>query len=696
MPSLLWCSLRLSIRNILLTLSLIMSPHGLDAADLYGKTVEVFGTGTTQLRAWTGVCSGAYVTKPDSTRGLVLSASSQSCDGYNRWQIRWPGDATDRWSAENWLRVVPPNLTVYSSVSRSPSSVTPGNALRVSCDIANLGEGNARSSTTKILILNATTLAVVLEQDFIETSAILPGYYIPFSYDITIPANTPAGNYFARVEVDSQGDIGQTVYTDDLKDSSTFTVVPVYTVTASAGDGGSVDPNGAQAVSSGGSIKFTAIPDQSYGVNQWSVDGSLVQTGGASYQLSNVTANRTVNVSFVRVYNLTLHSDGQGSCTVSPPGGKYAAGTRVTVIATPLSGNQFSEWQGSSQSGRSSTFAFDMGGSDEVITAKFVPILSPANISLVTAGSTPATIGIPVPTAPSWFTFVEGSSVIQPLEWKILAVVQGNGSVVNYPLSTAVGSCYVRFVQFPKVTTAPFLEFPLKGNSGGPTTWPVTAVFDHSKDLANVIDTPVIGPYVHDGTIRNTIGATSTVPTDRRGESTAPARITEGDLTSLFNYQHTSWLYYDGHVGYDFRADETTDVYAAEGGEVVTGGGADNCGAKGLAIADLYMKYRHALIIKHPNDYCTVYMHLSAIDSQLADTTNWDHWKPKTATVVRGQKIGKAGNYLRNCSNGNSVPLTTHLHFEVWRKENDKWYFADPYGYQYNGNIVTPYLWVQP
>lgn len=71
-----------------------------------------------------------------------------------------------------------------------------------------------------------------------------------------------------------------------------------YTITSSAGTNGSVSPNGTQTVNSGASLTFTATPASGYGVNQWLVDSVLVQTGGTTYQLANITTNHTVNVTF--------------------------------------------------------------------------------------------------------------------------------------------------------------------------------------------------------------------------------------------------------------------------------------------------------------------------------------------------------------------------------------------------------------
>lgn len=71
-----------------------------------------------------------------------------------------------------------------------------------------------------------------------------------------------------------------------------------YTVTSTAGSNGSVSPSGAQTVNSGATLTFTATPGSGYGVAQWLLDGTPVQTGGTIYQLSNITANHTVNVTF--------------------------------------------------------------------------------------------------------------------------------------------------------------------------------------------------------------------------------------------------------------------------------------------------------------------------------------------------------------------------------------------------------------
>jgi hypothetical protein len=74
---------------------------------------------------------------------------------------------------------------------------------------------------------------------------------------------------------------------------------PTYQVTPAAGPNGSISPDIPQTVTAGDSISFTAIPGAGYAVNQWLIGGSVAQTGGTSCTLNNVTADTTVQVTFM-------------------------------------------------------------------------------------------------------------------------------------------------------------------------------------------------------------------------------------------------------------------------------------------------------------------------------------------------------------------------------------------------------------
>ena len=70
-----------------------------------------------------------------------------------------------------------------------------------------------------------------------------------------------------------------------------------FTITASAGSGGTISPSGSAQVASGGSQTFTVTPSNGYQVGSLLVDGTNM---GAltTYTFSNVTANHTISASF--------------------------------------------------------------------------------------------------------------------------------------------------------------------------------------------------------------------------------------------------------------------------------------------------------------------------------------------------------------------------------------------------------------
>ncbi len=74
---------------------------------------------------------------------------------------------------------------------------------------------------------------------------------------------------------------------------------PQYTITAKAGEGGSIDPSGDVAVVEGTSQTFTITPDAGYKIAEIKVDGIVVETV-SSYTFENVTGPHTIEVSFSR------------------------------------------------------------------------------------------------------------------------------------------------------------------------------------------------------------------------------------------------------------------------------------------------------------------------------------------------------------------------------------------------------------
>ncbi|MHC4521787.1 MAG: InlB B-repeat-containing protein, partial [Planctomycetota bacterium] len=114
---------------------------------------------------------------------------------------------------------------------------------------------------------------------------------------------------------------GQLADGTEFAGTDTITITHgTHTLTPSAGPHGSISPSEPMTVLYGDSQAFTATPDTGYEVDAWSLDGSVVQTGGTTYTASNVQAAHTVGVTFKRLpYRLTPSAGPHGSISPAEP-----------------------------------------------------------------------------------------------------------------------------------------------------------------------------------------------------------------------------------------------------------------------------------------------------------------------------------------------------------------------------------------
>ncbi len=71
-----------------------------------------------------------------------------------------------------------------------------------------------------------------------------------------------------------------------------------HTITASAGNHGTISPSGATAIAEGTGKTFTFTPSSGYKVENVWVDGSIATVSGNSYTFTNVTGSHTIYVTF--------------------------------------------------------------------------------------------------------------------------------------------------------------------------------------------------------------------------------------------------------------------------------------------------------------------------------------------------------------------------------------------------------------
>jgi uncharacterized repeat protein (TIGR02543 family) len=119
-----------------------------------------------------------------------------------------------------------------------------------------------------------------------------------------------------------------------------------WTVSSSAGSGGTISPSGATIVGDGATPTFTITPSAGYHVQDVLVNGTSV---GAvtSYTFQPVHANATIAASFApSSFTLSVTIAGSGSVTKNPDQPTYVGGTSVQLTATPAAGWNFAGWSG--------------------------------------------------------------------------------------------------------------------------------------------------------------------------------------------------------------------------------------------------------------------------------------------------------------------------------------------------------------
>jgi uncharacterized protein YegL len=90
--------------------------------------------------------------------------------------------------------------------------------------------------------------------------------------------------------------------------NGSYNASPIYTITATAGSGGTITPSGAITVNYGGSQSFTTKADPGYFIYRILVDNVSIQFNNPmiyTYTFNNVTANHTISAEFMKIPDTT-------------------------------------------------------------------------------------------------------------------------------------------------------------------------------------------------------------------------------------------------------------------------------------------------------------------------------------------------------------------------------------------------------
>lgn len=210
-----------------------------------------------------------------------------------------------------------------------------------------------KNKLSKIVTINKTTATLEVSLDGGKTwselwnaadvkdqlvSGVASSYAETADFTVSIPDEYQKdGVQFAfRYQTKSGNTGGCTVYVDNVKlttsgGGTTPVELTTYTITASAGQGGSISPNGSVSVAKGADQKFTITPSEGYEIADVQVDGQSVGKK-TEYTFENVTKAHTIAATFTEkavILPDSIHEDFNNSealpagWTVDGPSSKY-------------------------------------------------------------------------------------------------------------------------------------------------------------------------------------------------------------------------------------------------------------------------------------------------------------------------------------------------------------------------------------
>ena len=145
-----------------------------------------------------------------------------------------------------------------------------------------------------------------------------------------------------------------------------------YTITASAGTGGTITPSGAVLVSQGANQTFNIAPNTGYAISQVTVD-SVNQGAISTYTFTNVQANHTISATFVTVPTYTITASAGTGGAITPSGAVVVnQGSNKTFTVAANTGYQIADVQVDTVSqGAISTYTFTNVQANHTISATF-------------------------------------------------------------------------------------------------------------------------------------------------------------------------------------------------------------------------------------------------------------------------------------------------------------------------------------
>jgi hypothetical protein len=319
-------------------------------------------TSTTGLMAASSVYgNGRFVIAGDSSPADDGSATAGNSSIYDGWGEAGATDSTFFMNATIWAT----RRSVTADVTAPVVSVTSPNG----GETWKAGSSHAITwSATDAVGVTSVDLAWSSDGGATFPNPLASGIANSGSWPWTVP-NTPTGT--ARVRVlarDAAGNLGR-------DSSATNFTIDRWTITASAGTGGSITPDGAVYLVEGANQHFSIAAATGYHVLTLTVDGGAV-TPDTSYTFNSVTTGHTIAATFsADQYPLAVNTVGGGTVTKVPDLASYPYGSSVQLGAVPVDGWAFVGWSGDTTSSVDSVTLIISGS--RTVTATFADVALP-------------------------------------------------------------------------------------------------------------------------------------------------------------------------------------------------------------------------------------------------------------------------------------------------------------------------------
>jgi len=189
----------------------------------------------------------------------------------------------------------------------------------------------------------------------------------------------------------SVGPVSNWVFSDvqaNHQIDAVFAPAAAYTISASAGPGGSIAPNGPTAVPCGGDQAYTITADDCFVIQDVLVDGNSVGAV-SSYTFMNVMSNHDIKATFTAAAPYTIISSAGPGGSITPDGSTIVAcgGSQDYTIAADACHNISDVVVDGVSQGPIPSYAFTNVHSDHTITASFSSIQYTVNVSTVGNGT---------------------------------------------------------------------------------------------------------------------------------------------------------------------------------------------------------------------------------------------------------------------------------------------------------------------